>query len=116
MIMPFCDTFLKKFLLIIFERQKPPGFQAVLAFGLVGQLLLFDVSRRLMVHHDDVIKVDTDMRHQLIRFGVDRMAVVELRCGWGNQPLVVPALLVAAFSGFAYLLKFDVLLSICNLL
>ena len=59
-------------------------FQAVFAFGLVGQLLLLDVSRRLVVHHDDVIKIDTDMRHQLICFSIDGMAVVELRCGRGD--------------------------------
>ena len=85
-------------------------FQAVFAVGLVGQLLLLNVSRRLVVYRDDVIKVDTDMRHQLIRFGIDRMAVVELRCGRGDQTLVAPSPLVAAFGSTYDPVKLDVLL------
>ena len=69
-----------------------------------------------MVYQYDIILGNLDIRHKLIRFGVDGVAVVESRCGGGDQSLVAPAPLVAAFGGFAYLLKFDVLLLICNLL
>lgn len=90
--------------------------QAVFAVGLVGQLLLLDVSRRLMVHDDDVIMVNPDMRRQNLCLRIDGVALVLLRRGGGDQSLVAPSPLVAAFGGFAYPLKFDVLLLICNLL
>ena len=91
-------------------------FQAVFAVGLVGQLLLLDVSRRLMVHDDDVILVNLDLSGQNLCLRIDGVSVVQLRCGRGDQPLFTPSPLVAAFGGFAYPLKFDVLLLICNLL
>ena len=74
-------------------------FQAVFAFGLVGQLLLITVNWMRMVDHDDVPQIHTHMRHKLLRFGVDRVTMVCRWCDGGDHPLVTPVTLVAAFGG-----------------
>ena len=86
-------------------------FQAVFAVGLVGQLLLLDVSRRLMVHDDDVIMVNPDMRRQNLCLRIDGMAAIQFRCGRGDQPQVTPAPLMAAFGGCCDFFKLDVIVS-----
>ena len=91
-------------------------FQAVFAFGLVGQLCLLTIHRRLTIHHDDVIQIYPDIGHQLIRFGVDGVTMVCRRCGGGDQPQVAPSPLVATFGGFCEPLKFDVFLVACDAL
>ena len=64
-----------------------------------------------MVHHDDVVQIYPDIGHQLICFGVNRMTVVQLWSGRGDQPQVTPAPLVAAFCGFVDMLEIDVRIS-----
>ena len=91
-------------------------FQAVFAVGLVGQLLLLDVSRRLMVHDDDVIMVNPDMRRQNLCLRIDGMAAIQFRCGRGDQPQVTPAPLMAAFGGCCDFFKLDVFLTACDAL
>ena len=93
---------------------KTPGEPGVFTFGLVGQLYLLTIHRRLVVHHNDVIQGNLDIRHQLLGFAINGMAVVQLRCGWGDHPLVAPAPLVAAFGGCCDFIKLDVLLPVCD--
>ena len=91
-------------------------FQAFFAFGLLGQLCLLTIHRRLMVHHHDIIQIYPDIGNQLLGFSIDGVAVVQLRCGWGNQPLVAPSPLVAAFGGTCDFLKLDIFLTSCDAL
>ena len=95
---------------------RPPTIVGDLFVLLVGQLLLLTIRRRLVVHQHDIIQGNLDMRHQLIRFGVDGVAVVQLLCGGGNQTLVTPALLVAAFGGTCDPAELDVFLAACDAL
>lgn len=60
---------------------------------------MFTINRMRMIDHDGVPQIHTDMRHKLIRFGVDRVTMVCRRCGGGDQPQLTPAPLVAAFGG-----------------
>ena len=57
-----------------------------------------------------------DIRHQLLSFGIDGVTIVRRRFGGGDQPLVVPAPLVAAFGGGCDPVKLDVFLPVCDAL